>query len=219
MNNPNGVFKKRVSVIPAAMGHTAGMTDWFERSGHPAANSVGETKGLEAHHGAAKAVTSITVAPVITLASIILNVPQAVKIPMVKVDAQAFNYYSLQGAGESIKRAATVFTECTVDENSAGKRGVDVYGELVDTCSNIRKYMEGKGFVYLGSLVENDTDLSADMAFTQPQYVELMKPCYDGPGKVYQGVKAHKDGNEFHCMLHHLTPVLEKEFDATVGAV
>ena len=123
MNSDNGVFKKRVSVIPAAMGETMGMTDWYERAGWPAANSVGETKGLEATKGATKAVTSITVSPVITLASIILNIPEAVTIPLIKIDAQAYNYNTIKGAGDAIKRAATVFSECTVDQNSEGKRG------------------------------------------------------------------------------------------------
>jgi len=95
-----------------------------------------------------------------------------------------------------------------VDLASDGKTGASVYGDENDNCSNIRQYLEAKGFTYLGEIVDNPTDKSADMMFAQPKYVEAMRSCIqDRQWKT----KSWPTGSPETCMHTEITKLVHKE--------
>jgi len=203
--NPFDFTKPRTAFFPAAMGSRVGVTDWYERAGWTAANSMAKQDTMVAYHGPTKAVTSITIAPVVTLTTILVNVPATMPLALLKIDAQAHNYYIVVGAGDHIKRAAVIFTECTIDMAADGKTGASVYGDENDNCSNIRKHLEGKGFIYMGSITDQDTDKTGDMMFARPEYAGQMRPCVN----VWQGMSRPKQGEE-DCLHSKITPLVHR---------
>lgn len=203
-----GVFplnKNRTAYFPAAMGSKVGVTDWYERAGWTAANSMARQDSMVAYHGPDKAVTSIGIAPVVTLTTILVNVPTTMPLALLKIDAQAHNYYIIVGAGDHIKRAAVIFTECTIDMAADGRTGASVYGDENDNCSNIRKYLEGKGFIYMGAIEESDKDMTGDMMFARPEYAEEMRPCVH----KWQGMSMPKQAEE-KCLHDRITHIIHR---------
>lgn len=198
--------KPRLTLLAAAMGSRVGVTDWFERDGWTAANSMSKQDSLVAYAGPTKAVTSVTVAPVITLATILSNVPSTLPLAFLKIDAQAHNYYIIVGAQEHINRAEVIFSECTIDMASDGKTGASVYGDENDNCSNIRKYLEGKGFVWMGGETDASTDKTGDQYFCRPQHVEKLKHCV----RKWQEWSMPKASEE-SCLHQTISPIVEAD--------
>jgi len=199
--------KPRLTLLAAAMGSRVGVTDWFERDGWTAANSMSKQDSLVAYTGPAKAVTSVTVAPVITLATILSNVPSTLPLAYLKIDAQAHNYYIIVGAQEHINRAEVIFSECTIDMASDGKTGASVYGDENDNCSNIRKYLEGKGFVWMGGETDASTDKTGDQYFCRPQHAEKLKHCV----RKWQEWHLTGKGNEESCLHTSITDIVHAD--------
>ena len=195
--------KPRTAYIAGAMGNAVGIADWYERAGWAAANSLAKQDSMVAYHGPDKAVTSITITPVVTLATVITNIPESVPIALLKIDAQAHNIYIITGAGDLVQRAAVIFSECTVDMASDGKTGASVYGDENDNCSNIQKHLEAKGFTYMGGLADDTTDKTQDIMFAQPKYVETVKSCVNKWGEISRP----KQGEE-HCLHRKITDLL-----------
>jgi len=200
--------RERTALLSAAMGDHVGMADWYERAGWMAANSMAKQDTLVDYHGPTKAVTSITAVPVVSLHTLITNVPASMPIALLKIDAQAHNYYIIAGAGELIKRAAVIFSECTVDMASDGQTGASVFGDENDNCSNIRMYLEAKGFTFMGGMADDSTDKSMDIMFAQPKYIAAMKPCFTENSREFGDPKSMPKWKAEDCFHEKITPIV-----------
>jgi len=160
---------QRTAFLSVAMGSHVGMTDWYDQY----------------LYGPTKLVTSVTVAPVVSLHTLITNVPTSMPIALLKIDTQAHNYHHIiAGAGELIKRVAVIFSECIVNiahHGAADERAdASLYGDENDSCLNIRMYLEAKGFTFMGITADNyeSATRKMDIMFAQPKYAAAMKPCF-----------------------------------------
>lgn len=195
-----GPYRKvpQTSILNAAVFDRDGLSVFQEMDGWTAASTLVVDAGLEKWEGGQFAITRQTPVATIKLGHLIDSIPEHSRLDLLKVDVQGVNYNVLAGAGDKIKRARSVFTECTRDAiKQNGFTSVELFGNEDDLCSNIRSYMETMGFVYIGHWVEGFGDASGDIAFVAKQYVDLVRSCFaDEIGNI----NTIKDENIPTCM-------------------